>query len=90
MMKHKWDGIMFHTSLLKEGEITVSHSNKSYTFLRINAEESSYISGHDIMINSKLDTSACITDVLPVIDEILSKLVIITEDKKKNSKKFTR
>lgn len=74
--KNNWDGVMFHTSLEKESEMTVSQGSHNYRIAAINTQGATYISSRPIELNGKLDTTAVITDVEPMLDEILSKLVV--------------
>jgi hypothetical protein len=67
---------MFHTSLEKNSEITVNDSNnRVHRIARINSKAGTYISSREIELNGKLDSTAVITNVEPMMDEILSKLV---------------
>ena len=74
--KNNWDGVMFHTSLEKESEMTVSQGSHNYRIAAINTQGTTYISSRPIELNGKLDTTAVITDVEPMLNEILSKLVV--------------
>ena len=74
--KNNWNGVMFHSSLEKESEIVTSYGPESYKIARINAEGASFISSKAIDLNGKLDSTAVIRDVEPMLDEILQGLVI--------------
>jgi len=76
LVRNNWDKILFHTSLEKNSEITTNDSNGNvHRIARINSEDGIYISARSIEINGKLDSTAVITNVEPIMDEILSKLV---------------
>jgi hypothetical protein len=85
--KNNWNGVMFHSSLEKESEIVASHGSESYKIARINAEGASFISNKPIEINGKLDSTAVIRDVEPMLDEILSKLVLAPEDSRTKTRR---
>ena len=86
--KNNWDGVMFHSSLEKDSEMVASHGSESYKVARINAEGASFISNKPIEVNGKLDSTAVVTDVEPILDEILSKLVLVSEDPKTKVKRI--
>jgi hypothetical protein len=71
---------MFHSSLEKESEIVASYGSESYKIARINAEGASFISSKAIDLNGKLDSTAVIRDVEPILDEILQGLVIANKN----------
>jgi len=71
---------MFHSSLEKESEIVASYGSESYKIARINAEGASFISSKAIDLNGKLDSTAVIRDIEPMLDEILRGLVIINRN----------
>jgi len=79
---------MFHSSLEKDSEMVASHGSESYKVARINAEGASFISNKPIEVNGKLDSTAVVTDVEPILDEILSKLVLASEDPKTKVKRI--
>jgi hypothetical protein len=79
---------MFHSSLEKESEMVASHGSESYKIARINAEGASFISNKPIEINGKLDSTAVIRDIEPMLDEILSKLVLAPEDSKTKTRRI--
>jgi len=67
---------MFHSTLEKESEISTSFKNETYRIAKINTDKDLYISNKSIDVNGKLDSTAVIRDVEPMLDDILSKLVI--------------
>lgn len=71
-----WTGIMFHSNLKKDTEI----SSRGYKVAQVKAEDGSFLSDKTIDINGKLDTTAIVVDIEPIMDEILSKLVIKHND----------
>lgn len=74
--RNGWSGVMFHTSLEKENELISSQGAKSYRVIALKTQDATYISSREVELNGKLDTTAVITDVEPMLDEILSKLVV--------------
>lgn len=73
---NNWTGVMFHSSLEKDSEIVTNVNSNSYKIAKINAQAGLYISSKEIEVNGKLDTTAIILNIEPVLDDILSKLVV--------------
>lgn len=67
---NKYTGIQYYVPLANASE---NISVKGFTFAKANAEDDTKISKRSFEINGKLETTAVVRDVEPILDEIIKK-----------------
>ena len=67
---NKYTGIQYYVPLANASE---NISVKGHTFAKVNAEDDTKISKRSFEINGKLETTAVVRDVEPILDEIIKK-----------------